>query len=459
MARLSKRIGVERGISKPIYIAIAVLIIAVLAIASIYLASPPTRTVTTTITSTVVSTSVSTSTTTVTSTSIVTLIRSAAHTVTVLYTTSMPYTVTNTVTKTVTHTATEVHTITKTAFHTTTIAVTRVYPVEIVDALNRTVTIGSEPKRVVSLAPSITEILFALGLGEKVVGVDQYSNYPPEVVKLREEGKIAVVGGYWNPDMEKILALKPDLVIASASVPSHVAIGEKLEKDYGIRVLFLKSGGAVTISDVFTDIWIVATVFGVEDRALELVLAISRDVENIVRELHVTTAGFRKVMILLGPPSWGYWTTGSGTFIDELITLAGGINVFSDKSGYIQVSKEDIIERNPEILIVTVMGGIEDAKKVYEEIVGDEALSKTDAVKSGRVYILVGEANDIVCRPGPRIVKALNILVRILHPEIFGEITRADIYVPKSMEKSGKLSIALIEVGEMWSIEALSQEC
>jgi len=438
MAGLSKRIGVERGVSKPIYIAIAVLLIAILAITTTYLVSPPTQTVTTT----------------VTSTSTLTLVRSVTHTVTVLHTLAMPYTVTNTITKTVTYTATKLHTITKTAFHTTTIVIPRMYPVEIVDALNRTVTIGSEPKRVVSLAPSITEILFALGLGDKVVGVDQYSNYPPEVVKLRKEGRIAVVGGYWNPDIEKILALKPDLVIASASVPSHVAIGEKLEKDYGIRVLFLKSGGAVTISDVFTDIWTVATVFGVEDRALELILTISRGIENIVRELHVNTARFRKVMILLGPPSWGYWTSGSGTFIDELITLAGGINVFSDKSGYVQVSKEDIVERNPEILIVTVMGGIEDAKRVYDEIVGDEALSKTDAVKSGRVYILVGEANDVMCRPGPRVVEALSILAQIIHPEIFGEVSRVDVYVPKSVKMCSEVSIALIEAGEVWLIEA-----
>ncbi|HDI02195.1 MAG TPA: hypothetical protein ENF93_00965, partial [Ignisphaera sp.] len=125
---------------------------------------------------------------------------------------------------------------------------------------------------------------------------------------------------------------------------------------------------------------------------------------------------------------------GGGTFLNELIELAGGQNIFLDKYGWIQVDKEDIIARNPDIIIVSLMGDTEDAKKVLDDIIRDEVFKQTNAVKNSQVYIVTGEANDILMRPGPRVYQAIEILTHILHPEIFGEIARSDVYSMKLSE-------------------------
>ncbi len=272
-------------------------------------------------------------------------------------------------------------------------------------------------------------MLFALGLGDRVVGVDSYSNYPPEVKKLEEEGKIRVVGGYWNPDIEKILSLKPDLVIADAG--AHARLRATFES-YGLRVLCVHGGSAKSVKDIYSDIQLLATVFGVEERGAKLARSISSAIEAIEKKLSEANATRVKVLLLLSPPAYGFWTTGSGTYLNELIQLAGGINVFHDKYGWIQVSREEILKRDPQVIVVCLMGGKEDARKVFEQIVNDEALGKTEAVKEGRIYIVTGNADDMLMRPGPRVAQALRLLAQILHPEVFGEVSRSDVYTAKS---------------------------
>ena len=142
-----------------------------------------------------------------------------------------PMTITSTTVVTVTSQVTVVASTTTTVPVVTTKTITITpHRVTVVDALGRIVELHEVPKRVVSLAPSITEILWALGLGSYVVGVDEYSNYPQEVVELVKEGKITTVGGYWNPDIEKIVMLKPDLVLADAGVQPQVRLLDKFNE-------------------------------------------------------------------------------------------------------------------------------------------------------------------------------------------------------------------------------------
>jgi len=294
-------------------------------------------------------------------------------------------------------------------------------PIKIYDAFGRQLVLEKVPHRVVSLSPTITETLFALGLGDKVVGVDKYSNYPPEVVKLVEEGKIKIIGSYWEPDFEKIVECNPDLVIADIS--PH---GKYLEKfdELGLNVLFVHGGAASSIEDIISDILTIAKTFGVEDKGEELVANI-REKVNMIRE-KVANATKVKVLILLGPPAWGLWSTGAGTFIDNLVTLAGGTNVFAKYHGWIQTSYEEILAQDPEVIIITVMGTDVNTEELLMEVI-NTPLNATKAAEKGRIYILTGVANDILCRPGPRVIEALEMLGQIIHPEIFGETQREDV--------------------------------
>ena len=338
-------------------------------------------------------------------------------------TSTKEYTITTSLTKS--YTVTSIITTTKilTQRETLTTTMIRKYPITIVDALGRSITIEKAPQRVVSLAPSITEMLFALDAGEYVVGVDSFSNYPPEVMKLRKEGKIACIGSYWNPDLEKIVKLKPDLVIADAG--AHAKLLEKFE-ELKINVIYVHGGSSTNVRDIIKDIITLGLVFDIKSKAQEIREDIVKCIKNVSDKLVKSNASKVKVLILLGPISMGLWSTGSGTFIDYLVKSVGGVNILSKYHGWIQVGYEEIVKSDPEIIIVTIMGTKETALKVIDEI-KKSPLATTSAVKKGKIYVLIGEADDVLTRPGPRITEAIKLLAKIIHPEIFGEAVRSDV--------------------------------
>lgn len=304
--------------------------------------------------------------------------------------------------------------------------VTLTAPISVIDALGRVVIFNEVPKRVVSLAPSITEILFALGLGDRVVGVTSYCNHPSQVLKLVEEGKITVIGGYWNPDVEKIIALRPDLVIGSAGTRPHLAIKERLE-EIEVNMLYVKGADASDDKEVFIDIAIIAKVFGVEDRAQELINDISSEINYVRKKLVEHNITMQKVLVLLGPPAWGLWSAGGDTFLGWVISSAGGINIAQRFSGWPQLSYEYILAENPDVIIVTGMGT--PPENILKDIEGTP-LKETKAFKEGRVYIVDQEAGDILVRPGPRIGKAVKLMAQILYPGIFGKPAIPTVYKP-----------------------------
>jgi iron complex transport system substrate-binding protein len=130
--------------------------------------------------------------------------------------------------------------------------ITTPWPKTVIDALGREIRFDESPKRIVSTIPSITEHLFVLGLGDRVVGVDKYSNWPSEVARLVEQGKIAVVGGPWTLDVEKIVALKPDLVLmCRGAKPQETQFAPKLE-EMGVKTFFLRCEALPRISTTYT---------------------------------------------------------------------------------------------------------------------------------------------------------------------------------------------------------------
>jgi len=306
----------------------------------------------------------------------------------------------------------------------TTVLTTPQYPKTIVDALGREIKIDKEPMRIVSTMPSITEELFALGLGFRIVGVDSYSNYPPGIVVLKVEGKIADVGGPWTLDLEKIISLRPDIVFLCRGVSIHESLYAPKLEERGLKTVFLLCDSAKDQYDVYRDLRLIASIFNREDVAESLIKTIDKKINDVIGKLKTQNVSKPNVLILLGPPSWGLWSAGGNTFISWLITTAGGVNIASQYSGWPQLDYEYILSKNPEIIIITAHGiNMSQLKKELEQT----PLSKTKAWTEGKIYLLSGEASDMVLRPGPRIADALDILSKIIHPEIFGELSRGDI--------------------------------
>lgn len=301
------------------------------------------------------------------------------------------------------------------------VKVAKVAEVRVIDALGREVVFDGVPKRVVSTMPSITEMLFALGLDDKVIGVTTYCNYPQKVLEAVKRGAVSTIGDPWNLDLEKITTLKPDVVLLSIS--PHARLKEKFD-ELGLKVVFLKSNVAKDVYEVCADIRIIATIFNVMDRADRLI----EDIEGKVREvtLKLVNAPKPRVLCLIGPPSWGLFSAGGDTFVGWLISTAGGANVAGAYSGWPMLSLEFIVAKNPNVIIIAAHGL--NATDIYKEIAANVPdLMRTDAWRSGRVYLLMGEANDVLSRPGPRIANALTILAQLIHPEVFGELRRGDV--------------------------------
>lgn len=277
--------------------------------------------------------------------------------------------------------------------------------ITITDDLGRQISISSAPERIVSLSPSNTEILFALGLGEQVVGVTKYCNYPSVVKDLKDSGEIAVVGGYVDPNFEKILSLRPDLVVASRIHASGVVT---LLDQQNIPVFVVDSNN---LSDILQSIEKVGEITGKSAEAL----ALTSQMQSRIKAISDKVSSLPKLRVLYVVWHDPVQTAGSGTFEDEIINTAGGENLFHDLSGYAQVDPEAIAVRNPEVIIAcTGMGEGADRPLHWAET--ERGLELTDARKNGRIYQAQG---DLITRAGPRIVDGLEMFAKLIHPEAF----------------------------------------
>jgi len=291
------------------------------------------------------------------------------------------------------------------------------YPITLTDALGRTVTIPHRPLRIVSTAPAITEILFSIGAGKQVVGVDQFSNYPPVIKELKKNGTIKVVGGFSTLSLEAILKLKPDLVVTTAGVQEKYA---KELIDMGLTVYVVKTA---SVADVFDDILVLGTITGNQDKAYELVEEMSHMIlnvrERVIKYLNETGEKPLKVYYEIYPD---YWTVGRSSFINDLISLAGGENIFENVTRpYFVASPESIVKGNPTVIIVNYnYGQFGTPQKLVERIASRSGWSNITAVKKKHVYVISGVLEDIMDRPGPRLVIGVEALARIFYPKAFG---------------------------------------
>ncbi|MDD5339518.1 MAG: cobalamin-binding protein [Dehalococcoidales bacterium] len=272
----------------------------------------------------------------------------------------------------------------------------------ITDSFGRTITIAdNNPQKIVSLAPSNTEILFALGLGDRVVGVTDFCNYPEEATTKQS------VGAYDNPDIETIVSLAPDLVLATDAQSEDFYL--QME-NRGLTVVAIVPGN---LSEVLDSITLIGQITGQDDEAATLVDSLQAKVDAInAKTSQLTEAQKPRVFYIIWDDP--IWTTGVNTFEDALIIAAGGINIADETTGYSSMTLEAVLDANPQIMIAGVgMGTGMDMP--YQFIQNEPRLENTDARKNGNIFSF---DMDIISRPGPRIFDALEQLFALIHPEL-----------------------------------------
>ncbi len=284
------------------------------------------------------------------------------------------------------------------------------FPMYVVDGFGRNVTIMRVPERIISLSPGNTETLFAIGAGSKVIGVTRYCDYPPEVVAKVQNGSLKVVGGSTDPNIEIIVSLHPDLILTSGDLQKEV-VGNLESRGMTVFGLAPRS-----IWDILENIRLVGRITGFSDTADQLVQGMRTRIQAIVGRIQDASDKTRVYFEVWYDP---LMSVGPGTYINNLIEMAGGISIFHDsKAPYPIVNSETIIQFDPQVIIVggKYMHASGETPKI--KIESRPGWTSISAVQDGRIYEI---DDDIVYRDGPRIVDGLEELALMIHPEFFQE--------------------------------------
>ncbi len=261
-------------------------------------------------------------------------------------------------------------------------------PLEVTDATGARVVIRRPPQRLVSLAPSVTEVLWAVGAGRQVVGVSSADDYPPEVRTRPKVGGVQV-------DEEQLVKLQPDLVVGLRSLQERVL---RRLRERGFPVLAVD---AASLEETYRVVLLLGQVTGHPSRAGQVV----RAMRDRARAVEAQVAGRPFVRVFVQVWDQPFLTAGRRTLPDDLVRRAGGRNVFEDLTGWPQVSEEEVLIRNPECVLVLGKG--------RDRVLARAAWRRTAAVRRG----CVAEVDPAwVVRPGPRLVLGLEQVAKVLHP-------------------------------------------
>ena len=272
----------------------------------------------------------------------------------------------------------------------------------VTDEGGRRVRPPDSPKRIVSLAPNITEILFALGLGKEIAGVTNFCDYPEGALSKTR------IGGFVNPDIEKIVSLKPDLIIGTRDGNRAGAIESLNELGFSVYLVDPKG-----FDGVVSTIRNIGEIAGRRDQSREIAKNMMKKKEDAAR----LTRSLSHPRVFFQVGNAPIITVGKGTLADDLIRLAGGRSISENESAsYPLYSVETIIAKAPEIIIMTSMEG----ERGYTNLVKKwQRWKSIPAVRRGAIHVL---DSNLVDRPSPRIVDGLEALLRIIHPEVMKKL-------------------------------------
>ena len=269
-----------------------------------------------------------------------------------------------------------------------------------VDEVGRRVEVPESPIRIISLSPSITEILFSLGLEERIIGVSNHSDFPPQALTKPR------VGSYIKPSIERTMSLNPDLILATAAGNPRGFV-ERMERlGFSVYTVFPKD-----FDGILRSISHIARVTGREQRGAIVTREMMKRKGKIIR----LTSGRDKPKVFLQIGTAPIVTVGKGSFADDLISLAGGLNIAGGESlKYPRYSIEEVLVKAPDVIIITSMDPREDSQKLAEQW---NRWKTIPAVKQKRVSVI---NSDLIDLPSPRIIEGLEVIAGILHPEIKG---------------------------------------
>ncbi len=272
------------------------------------------------------------------------------------------------------------------------------FPVTLVDARGVAVTVSRRPERIVSAAPTVTEILFAIGAGERVVAVTDQCDYPPALEGLPR------IGGWFTPSAERTLAARPDVVVTSRGSPPEFL--DTIRKS-GCPVFAVDPR---TLEDIYRAIRDIGAIVGAAEGAEQVVHEVQARLGAVADLLSGVPQSERPTVFLflqLNP----VWTAGARTFQHDALEAAGARNVAADREGFTPYSTESLLAADPEFLVLSTMGG--DLERMRRELLANPALRRLSAAREGRIIVLDA---DPLMRPGPRIAEAVEALAAALYP-------------------------------------------
>jgi len=270
----------------------------------------------------------------------------------------------------------------------------------------------SIPQRIVSLAPSCTQIVFAVGAGDKVVGVTTYDDYPYNFSAWVAAGNMTIDGGYGTPNMEVIASLRPDLILTD-NINDGVALSSMRADGYNVIVL-----NPTTIAGIYHDISIVGDTTGYETQATAVIANITSTINSITTKIDNAHLTPMKVFYeVWGPPEGSFMSSGSTTWINDVISKAGGVNIFSNVTQqYPTVSSETIVALNPDAIFLPTEMGISPFYGSVAQVEATPGWNTISAVQNNRVYVIDG---DLFAEAGPRVADCVYAVASDLYPQLF----------------------------------------
>ncbi|CAM4089383.1 helical backbone metal receptor [Mesobacillus thioparans] len=278
------------------------------------------------------------------------------------------------------------------------------FPVTVKDALDEEVIIEEKPEKIISLIPSNTEIVYALDSGDAIVGVTDFDNYPEEAMSKEKVG-----GMEFN--IEKMISLKPDLVLAPGSTADTAKEGLQQLKDAGIAVVVVND--AQSFEEVYQSIEMIGKAIGEPEKAAELIKTMKNSFAVLKKKAEAIKPEEQKTVFVEVSPEPEIYTAGNHTFINEMLELIGAKNAAGDMEGWPKVDPEAMVERNPDV-VVTTYGYY--TEKAAEQVLARQGWNNVKAVKDKQVFDV---HSDLVTRSGPRLAEGAEELAKAIYPDVF----------------------------------------
>ncbi|XQY93723.1 ABC transporter substrate-binding protein [Metabacillus sp. HB246100] len=276
------------------------------------------------------------------------------------------------------------------------------FPVTVVDGTGEEITIEDEPETIISVIPSNTEITYAIGQGEKLIAVDNYSNYPEETAELEKIGDQQL-------DVEKILALQPDLALVTEYQHENNPDILNQFKENGTDVVVINS--AESFDQVYASINLIGKVTGAAEEAQNVVQEMQDRLE-VVKEKASRIEEPKRVWVEVSPAP-DIFTPGQNTFMHEMLESIHAVNTAGDQTGWVKMTEEEIVTLNPDVIITTYGYYVDNPA---EGVLSREGWTEVPAIKNEQVYDV---NNDTVTRPGPRLIDGVETLAELIYPDVF----------------------------------------